>query len=172
MQIRPIGEWATLGHSSSTALNNMRCRQNVAMYGLLIALDKPGSFSRPMGDCSRLAIHTPPTVRAPSVHSVSPLFIVSVSLPKRVKQTHHFQNDFSQMCMCLKINPNSVNLRHLPRRETMCSLWETPLCCSGTRRRFSAPGKSGRRKRWLEDSFSSDAVRLFCLSECGYLLLI
>lgn len=33
----------------------------------------------------------------------------------------------------------------LLRREMMCSPWETPLCCTDTRRRFSVLGKSVER---------------------------
>lgn len=33
----------------------------------------------------------------------------------------------------------------LLRREMMCSPWETPLCCTDTRRRFSVLGKSAER---------------------------
>lgn len=37
-------------------------------------------------------------------------------------------------------------MENLPLRETKCSLWETPLCCSSTRRRSSVLGRSGITK--------------------------
>ena len=44
----------------------------------------------------------------------------------------------------------------------MCSPWGTPLCCADTRRRSSAPGRSGKTgKRWLGGETSS--------SRCGCL---
>lgn len=47
---------------------------------------------------------------------------------------------------------------HLPRRGMMCSPWETPLCCTGTRRRFSVLGKSAKTEAQVRDKLPGHAA--------------
>lgn len=47
---------------------------------------------------------------------------------------------------------------HLPRRGMMCSPWETPLCCTGTRRRFSVLGKSAKTETQVRDTLPVHAA--------------
>lgn len=43
-------------------------------------------------------------------------------------------------------------MENVPLRETKCSLWETPLCCSSTRRRSSVLGRSGITKMHMRNT--------------------
>lgn len=101
-----------------------------------------------MCDCSRLVIHSTSLSGAPWTHCLLS--------PGLLSHGFNIHRTFANAISGWENTHKGVATRHnkrqksgekgdLLRREMMCSPWETPLCCTNTRRRFSVLGKSAER---------------------------
>lgn len=118
-----------------------------------------------MCDCSRTP---PPSVRgssAPRTHCLLLQCLLSNTRTLPLKQRFSVFGDVDTSGNTRRLKPECVKM-YSPRRGMMCSPWGTLLCCADTRRRSSAPGRSGKTaKRWLEGETSSSRCRcLWCFT--------
>lgn len=102
-----------------------------------------------MCDCSRLVIHSTslcqelrgPIVYCPRVSSHTG----SIYTRTFANAISGWENTHKGVATRHNKRQKSGEKGDLLRREMMCSPWETPLCCTNTRRRFSVLGKSAER---------------------------